>query len=183
MRCTYIFKNGEDTLVNNGLTRNNYNLFLKDLKEINNTYNYEIYLVGGYLEYLTMMSDQYNDIDFIIMGEKIIDLYELTDFFKKFHQLAKKYGFVYDLTYMVDANSSDLNTNPKNYALFNLSEVRVIRLYSKKSNSYYNDHLTRFEQIPETELFEGILSSKIVSNQFIDKMRKNGVFQKPLKIS
>lgn len=186
MRYTYFFKHGSEVLINNGLTRNEYPLFIKDLTDINARYGYEIYIAGGYVSYLTRMSNSYNDLDFFIMAEKIVDLNELTDFFKEFHELAKKYEFVYDLMYFMDANSEDLNMNPNTYHILNVEETRTIKLYSKKVLEGVDPSiLTKVSgvPIPETELFEGKFSANLAYKKYIDKMQKKSVFQKPLKIT
>lgn len=186
MRYTYFFKDKSEVLINNGLSRNEYPLFIKDLTDINAKYWYEIYIAGGYLSYLTRMSNTYNYLDFFIMAEKIIDLNELTNFFKEFHELAKKYEFVYDLMYFMDANGEDLNMNPNTYHILNVEETRIIKLYSKKILEGVNPaSLSKVSgiPIPETELFWGKFSTNLADKKYIDKMQKNGVFQKPLKIS
>ena len=186
MKYTYFFKDKTEVLINNGLTRNEYPLFIKDLTTINAKYGYEIYMAGGYVSYITRMSNTYNDLDFFIMAEKIIDLNDLTIFFKEFHELAKKYGFVYDLMYFMDANSEDLNMNPSTYNILNVEQTRTIKLYSKKIlEGADSNTLNKLigKPIPDSELFEGKFLAELSYKKYVDKMQKNGIFQKPLKIS
>jgi hypothetical protein len=183
MRYVYHFKDSVDVIVNSGLSRQQYHNFIEELKIINSTYSYQIYLAGSYLSYLTRMSNTYNDIDFFIMAEKIIDLDELTEFCKKFHQLAKKYGFIYDLIYYVDADSEDLNMDPYIYQILTVEETRIFKLYSKKvpERSVFTGKTLIL--VDETELFEGVYKMKTETRKTIDKKQKNQIFQKPLKIS
>ncbi len=183
MRYIYHFKDTTDIIVNNGLSRQQYPSFIEELKIINSQYNYQIYLAGSYLSYLTRMSNNYNDIDFFIMAEKIIDLDELTDFFKKFHELVKKYGFIYDLIYYVDADSEDLNMDPHTYHILTVEETRIFKLYSKKVPENSNYLAKPLIPVPETELFEGVSRMKGETIKHIMKKQNNRIFQKPLKIS
>jgi hypothetical protein len=183
MRYTYHFKDSVDVIVNNGLSRHEYPKFLDELKTINSTTNYQIYLGGSYLSYLTRKSNTYNDIDFFIMAEKIIDLDELTQFFKDFHQLAKKYSFVYDLIYYVDANSDDLNTNPYSYHNLTIEETRIFKLYGKKVRENSTAIGKSLTLVNNTELFEGVTKMVGESKKRIDKKQTNRIFQKPLKIT
>jgi hypothetical protein len=183
MRYVYYFKDFIDVIPDNGLSRQQYPKFIEDLKVINSHYNYDIYLAGSYLSYLTRMSDNYNDIDFFIMAEKIIDLDELTEFFRKFHKLVKKYGFIYDLIYYVDADSSDLNMDPYVYHILTTQETRIFKLYNKKLPEHLNNTGKQLVLVENTELFEGVFKTKNETKKRINKKQNNQIFQKPLKIS
>lgn len=183
MRYIYHFKDSVDIIPNNGLSRYQYPKFIEELRVINLDYNYTIYLAGSYLSYLTKMSDSYNDIDFFIMAEKIIDLDELTEFFKKFHELAKKYGFIYDLIYYVDADSNDINMDPYVYHILTVDETRIFKLYSKKLPEHSNYKGKPLVLVEDTELFEGISKMRADTIKTINKKQNSRIFQKPLKIS
>jgi hypothetical protein len=186
MRYTYYFKDTNDVIISDPLTKNEYDNFMVDFKKLNDNYNFEIYLVGSYLSYLTKESTKYNDIDFFIMAEKIIDLDELTEFFKLFHELAKKYKFAYDLIYFMDATADDLNMNPKTPYIFNIESSRTIKLYHTKLEE--NSQLLPPKEIsdsliPDTVLFQSVFSGKTQSERFRNKNQTKSVFQKPIKIS
>ena len=185
MRYTYYFKDTTDTIIGDPLTKSEYDSFIIEFKKLNSDYNFEVYLSGGYLMYLTKESQTYNDIDFFIMAEKIIDLDELTEFFKGFHGLAKKYKFAYDLLYFVDATAEDLNMDPKNQHVLNIEETKTIKLYKTKTTEGYHviNQTIAGNPIPDTELFEGKFSDKNPTNRFIRKSQSRQFFQKPIKIS
>jgi hypothetical protein len=186
MRYKYYFKNSVDVLVNNVLTKKKYSLFVEELKKINLKYGYQIYIAGDYVSYITSMVDEYdNYIDFFVMAEKIIDLDELTEFFKEFHELAKKYMFAYELMYFMNANSDDINTNPNAYYILNIEKTGVIKLYIKKesdSNTLESNGISGV-LIPNSELFESVFSTSSFYKKHIDKIQSMRIFQKPLKIS
>jgi hypothetical protein len=177
----YYFKDSVDTIKNEVLTKDNFNKFVVELKMLNINYNYSIFLMGGYLAYLTEQLDNYSDIDFFITNKHAIDLDELTSFLRAFHLLAKKYNFAYDLLYFIDASESDINLNPNQQHVLNI-DSRVLKLYKKKSlgdsNNTGNHNL-----IGDTELFEGLFTSKSITNRFLKKSQTIRYFHKPLKIS
>lgn len=186
MRYTYYFKDTSDVIISDPLTKNEYDEFIVDFKKLNDNYNFDIYLSGGYLSYITKESSTYNDIDFFIMAEKIIDLDELTEFFKLFHELAKKYKFAYDLIYFMDATADDLNMDSNNQHILNIESTRTIKLYYSKLKE--GSQLLPPEQIsgaliPDTDLFQGVFSDKSPTRRFINKNQIKSVFQKPIKIS
>lgn len=184
MRYKYHFKNSTDILINRGLSRAEHSNFINELKTINTKYDYQMYLAGGYLQYLTFNNEIYNDLNFFILSEKIIDLYELTNFFKEFHGLAKKYQFVYDLMYLINITEDDLNTNPNTYRIFNTDVVKNIKLYYKRSVLGETSSLEKnnFVPIVNTELFEHTDKIDLSVEKYRNKIQKNGFFQKPLKI-
>lgn len=186
MRYTYYFRDTTDVLVSDPLTRSEYDQFIVEFKELNKNYNFEVFLSGGYLSYLTKESNTYTDIDFFVMAEKIMDLYELTDFFKGFHELAKKYKFAYDLLYFMDATAEDLNMDPTNQHILNIEQTRTLKLYKKKVDelnvSTTTDSISG-KPVPDTELFEGLFSDKTPTRKFIRKTQTRRFFQKPIKIS
>jgi hypothetical protein len=185
MRYTYYFKDTTDTIISDPLTKSEYDSFIIEFKKLNSNYDFEVYLGGGYLKYLTKESETYTDIDFFIMAEKIIDLDDLTAFFKEFHGLAKKYKFAYDLLYLVDATAEDLNMDLKSQTLLNIQGSKTIKLYRTKAGEKYHVANSRLisNPIPDTELFENEISNKNLTSKFISKSQTHQFFQKPIKIS
>jgi hypothetical protein len=185
MRYTYYFKDRSDVVINDPLRKNEYDQFIIEFKQLNSNYNFEVYLSGGYLAYITKSASTYNDIDFFVMAEKIVDLDDLTEFFKLFHELAKKYKFAYDLIYFMDATADDLNMNPNVYHILNIESTRTLKLYHKKvHNNYSNTQLTvSGSLVPNTELYQGTFNNKVPTTSFINKVGTKSVFQKPIKIS
>jgi hypothetical protein len=186
MRYTYYFKDTTDVIISDPLTRNEYDQFITEFKELNSKYNFEVYLTGGYISFLVGETKTYGDIDFLVMAEKIMDLDELTEFFKGFHQLAKKYKFAYDLLYFMDATAEDLNMDPTNQHILAIEQTRTLKLYHKKVDenniSVGNDQISGIP-VTDTELFEGMFSDRTPTRKFIKKTQTRRFFQKPIKIS
>lgn len=183
MKYTYYLDNGvTDSFITTKLTRNNYKLFVKDIKNLNSPYNFSVYLGGSYLGYLSGINDEYKDVDFFIMGENLIDLNDLTSFMSTFHVLAKSYKIPYDLTYYMDINSDDLNHDNKALIPINQIKSKTIRLYSKKISFDVNS-TTNYVKIPNTALFQGEQSIEFLSRKHIDKIQNKSIFQKLVKIT
>ena len=179
MRNYYYFKDSVDYIDKDILRKESYQNFINELTELNQKYKYSIYLFGSYIDYL-IERKEYNDIDFIILSQKLMEIDELTEFFKKFHQLCKKYNIVYNMMYSTDKNKEDFNDiDQYSCYVFKTGESRVIRLYQKIENKEYKS--MPFLPLPNSDLFEGILNSG-VSQKAIDKMQKGVKFNYPIKI-
>jgi hypothetical protein len=122
---------------------------------------------------------KYNDIDFIILSEKILEIDELTIFFTEFHKICKKFNVVYNLMYSTDKKVEDFDTNMYSYRLFNTGDSRVIRLYERIEGQ--NHRSSTFKPMVGTDLFEGIMGS-IGSNKPIEQMQMGVKFHYPIKI-
>jgi hypothetical protein len=173
----YYLKNSIDYINNEPLMRGSYNSFVNEIKELNKSYNYSIYLFGSYISYL-IERKKYNDINFIILSEKILEIDELTIFFTEFHKICKKYNVVYNLMYSTDKKAEDFDTNIYTYRLFN-TDSRVIRLYERiEGHNYWS---STFKPMVGTDLFEGILGP-ITGNKPIEQMQMGVKFHYPIKI-
>ena len=176
MRFTYNFIDNIDYINSEKLTIQSFKSLNDEIKKLNEKYGYDIYIYGSYLSYL-INKTQYNDINFIaLLNEKMINLDELTDFMKSFHQLAKKYKIGYDLKFSLDLSSDMINTNKRKNTLFN-GKISIISLYEYKNNE------EKLKNIQNSELFTSVWSSERLSDKIIGAMRKNVNFNIPVKIS
>lgn len=178
MRYKYYLKNSVDYIDNELLRRSSYNIFINEIKELNKNYNYSIYIFGSYIRYL-IEQKKYNDIDFIILSEKILEIDELTIFFNEFHKICKKYNVVYNLMYSTDKKVEDFDNNIYSYRLFNTGDSRVIRLYERIEAE--NHRSSTFKPMAGTDLFEGIMGP-IGHNKPIEQMQMGMKFHHPIKI-
>jgi hypothetical protein len=183
MKYVYYFKNGTDVIYNDGLKREAFNEFLHELRELNDDFNFNIYLMGSYLSYLFMESDVYEDIDFCITAEKIMDVDELYDFFERFHLIAKKYKFIYDMYYLMDAFEDDLNFSANNQHILSLDATRILKLYSHRAPYNIKSKVDNKSVFPDSELFEGLLSINNPTDKFIKNNQRKRIFQKPIKLT
>jgi hypothetical protein len=179
MKAKYYLKNSIDYINKELLRRSSYDIFINEIKELNKSYNYSIYLYGSYIGYL-IEQKPYNDINFIILSEKILEINELTDFFNEFHKICKKHNVVYDLIYSADKKKEDFDNNIFSYSLFNTGNSRVIRLY--KSIELDNYVLNPFTPLVGTNLFEGVITSNDITTKIIKKMQTGVKFHYPIKI-
>lgn len=176
----YYFKNSIDCIEREVLRRESYNNFINEVKELNQQYNYSIYIFGSFLGYL-IEKTEYNDIDFIIMSQKILEVNELTQFFISFHELCKKYNIGYNLMYTTDKNSDDFNDNIYSGTIFKTGSSRVIRLYeSIETNNGLMS--SKFVPLIGSDLFEGVIQSGVVNGKTIKKMQMGIKFFYPIKI-
>jgi hypothetical protein len=176
MRFTYNFIDNIDYINSEKLNIQSFKSLNDEIKKLNEKYGYDIYIYGSYLSYL-INKTQYNDINFIaLLNEKMINLDDLTEFMKSFHQLAKKYKIGYDLKFSLDLSSDMINTNKRKNTLFN-GEISIISLYEYKNNE------EKLKNIQNSELFTGVWSSERLSDKIIRAMRKNVNFNIPVKIS
>jgi hypothetical protein len=177
MQYKYYLKNSVDYIDNEILRRESYNSFIGELKELNKQYNYSIYIFGSYIGFLIEKSE-YNDIDFIIMSEKILEINDLTQFFISFHEMCKKYNIGYNLMYSTDKKSEDFDNNLYSGSLFKTGSSRVIRLYERIEIP--NAKSTSFIPLIGSDLFEGTMEP--VNNKTIKKMQMGYKFYSPIKI-
>ena len=177
MRHKYHFIDSVDEIENETLKRDSYYRFISEVIELNKEYNYSIYLFGSYIGYL-IEKIPYNDIDFIITSEKILDTNELTKFFKLFHKICKKYNIGYNLMYSVDKKPEDFDTDLYSGYIFKGGFGKLIRLYEKIDTGKPN--ISSFTPLPGTELFEGTPS--IIREKLIKKMQMGVKFYTPIKI-
>jgi hypothetical protein len=186
MRCTYYFKDSVDTLLGDKLSKEDYDNFIQDVIIINKDYGFSLYLIGSYIDFLVSNNNKYTDINFIITNEKLLDLDELSVFFKKFHDLVKKYNFIYDISYIMDVSEDDINFNPKSLNLFNIKESRIISQYKSRKidNKIVYSLGVKYQPklLEHTDLYQSIIKANNVSEKFIDKKQKNVFFHKPIKI-
>ena len=178
MRYKYYLKNSVDYIDNELLRRSSYNLFINEIKELNKSYNYSIYLFGSYISYL-IEQKEYNDIDFIILSKKILEIDELTIFFTEFHKICKKYNVAYNLMYSTDKNVEDFDSNIYSYRLFKTGDSRIITLYERIEKQNYKSGL--FKPMASTDLFEGIIGP-MRNNKQIEGMQMGKKFHYPIKI-
>jgi predicted nucleotidyltransferase len=177
MKYKYYFKNLVDYIDNEILTRDSYNNFITEIKELNEGYNYSIYMFGSYLGFL-IEKREYNDIDFIIMSEKILEINDLTQFFISFHEICKKYNVLYNLMYSTDKKSEDFGDNLYSGSLFKTGTSRVIRLYERIEGGELTS--TSFIPLIGSDLFEGLMEP--VNTKTIKKMQMGVKFYYPIKI-
>lgn len=183
MRHIYHFKDRIDVIENEILTKKKFGDFLIDFRDMNSEYVFDVYLGGSYLDYLREQKETYNDIDFFIMAEKIIDLNDLGDFLVGFHSLAKKHKFAYDLFYLMDASGDDINNDQKSQYILNLEGSRIIKLYhSRTTEKTPNKGNKKFKPIEGFDLYEGKITYNNVGSKFINKSQINRFFNKPIKI-
>lgn len=173
MRHTYYFKDSVDNIDSEILTKSNYKLLVNDIIELNKDFHYPLYLYGSYIGFL-IEKKEYNDINFIILSEKIIEVSDLTRFFLSFHQICKKHKVGYDLAYSIDKRTDDFDTDLYSGYLFKDGMGKLIRLY-KSINSGIS-----FEQLEGTDLYEGTLPP--ITQKLIKKMQMGVKFYTPIKI-
>lgn len=179
MKAKYYLKNSIDYINKELLRRGSYDIFINEIKELNKSYNYSIYLYGSYIGYL-IEQKPYNDINFIILSEKILEVNELTDFFNEFHKICKKNNVVYNLMYSADKKKEDFDNNIFSYALFNTGDSRVISLYERIESG--NTTTSSFTPLVSTDLFEGTITSNEITTKIIKKMQMGTKFHYPIKI-
>ena len=179
MRYKYYFKNSVDYIDKEILKRGSYSIFINEIKELNKDYHYSIYLFGSYIGYL-IEQNEYNDIDFIVLSEKILEINELTNFFTKFHEICKKHNVTYNLMYSTDKKKEDFDDNLYSYELFKTGGSRVMALYQRiESDNYASGS---FKPLDGSDLFEGVISGPIGTGKVIKKMQMGMKFYRPIKI-
>mgnify|MGYP003847294631 FL=1 len=177
MKYIYNFKDKTDIIDSGILRRDSYGLFTSEIIELNKQFNYSVYLFGSYIGYL-INGDKYNDIDFILTSEKILELNELIQFFKSFHDICKKYNVGYNLMYSTDKNEGDFDLDVYNGSIFNTGSSKVIRLY--KRIDVNNKLGFEFKPLIGTELYEGLMVP--VNQKMAKKMQMGVKFYAPIKI-
>jgi hypothetical protein len=182
MRYKYYLKNSVDIIDGEILLKRKFDAFLIELKKLNTPYGYEIYLVGSYIDYL-IKQEPYGDIDFIILAKKLIEIDTLTEFFKEFHLLCKKYNIIYDMMYSTDITEDMVNTSNKVSSILSSGSSKMIRFCEYKSLANDSKPTIKFKPLPDTELFEGIIDFNKIRTKFIEKRRTTPFFNTPIKIT
>lgn len=182
MRYKYYLKNSVDTIDGEVLLKRNFDEFLIELKTLNEPYGYEIYLVGSYIDYL-IKKEPYNDIDFIILAKKLIEIDALSEFFEGFHVLCKKYNIIYDMMYSMDITEDTVNTNNRVSAMLSSGSSKMIRFFEYKVLVNDPKPAIKFKQLTDTDLFEGVIDFNRIRTKFINKRRTTPFFNTPLKIT
>ena len=113
-----------------------------------------------------------------ITSEKILELNDLTQFFKSFHDICKKYNVGYNLMYSTDKNEGDFDLDVYNGSIFNTGSSKVIRLY--KRIDVNNKLGFEFKPLIGTELYEGLMVP--VNQKMAKKMQMGVKFYAPIKI-
>ena len=174
---TYNFRDNIDVIVKQPLRRELYNIFISEVIELNKDFNYSLYLIGSYVGYL-INKDQYNDIDFLITSEKILELNELTNFFKKFHDLCKKHNVAYNIMYSTDKTAEDFSKDLYSGHIFETGVSKIIRLY--KRIDIDGKPGLELKPLIGTELYEGLLPKS--SGKLNERMRMGVKYYYPIKI-
>ena len=177
MKFTYYFKDTVDVINSGILKKESYNSFVSEVKELNTKFNYSVYIFGSYLGYIIERSE-YTDIDFIILSKKILEVNELTEFFKSFHEICKKYHVGYNLMYSTDKNEGDFDTNLYSGYLFKSESSKMIRPYKRVD---IGDKMgSEFLPLTGTDLYDGLLGQP--TKKLIEKMQMGVKFYTPIKI-
>jgi hypothetical protein len=182
MKYKYYLKNSVDTIDGEVLLKRNFDNFLVELKKLNTPYGYDIYLVGSYIDYL-IKQEPYGDIDFIILAKKLIEIDTLTEFFKEFHSLSKKYSMIYDIMYSMDITEDMVNTSNNISSILSSGSSKMIRFYEYKTLVNDSKPAIKFKPLPDTELFEGVMDLNKIKSKFIQKRRTTPFFNTPIKIT
>jgi hypothetical protein len=181
MKYTYHLSESIDVIDNNILTPKRYHDFVDELQILNNNFHYTIFLNGSYVGFLINQTP-YNDIDFVVFSEKIMEIDRLTVFFKEFHNLCKKFNIGYDMIYAAEVDENNMNQNASISGFLGNGKTRIMRLYSHKTDERGLTQ-AKYIKLNNTELFESMLDINKSTKKFKIGRQKNLIFNSPIKIS
>lgn len=180
MEAIYKFDGFEDIISGNTTNKQKFELFVDDLEIINKRFNYSIYLYGSYISYLQHRTT-HRDINFLILGEKIIEIKMLVNFLSLFHTLAKQYNIIYDISYGVNLNIKNLDFSGKRFNIIR-GDIQLLYPYKNMIMDGQVKFKTDLLRFGKSQLFHHFINAGVVTPKVVNNSINRTKFPIPIKI-